>query len=145
MRQQPVVPSFGTHKRSGSPGALQLSRVTSKSAAMLLQTIGAVTRHSDSTKGLLVLQAMIEGVGILLTKATAPPPAPPMVDMGPQGMPTAGNTTPHPHPATVTLLQHTATCPPLQCTLHGSAPYEIDHTMRKLRNAAVLSFWLWCR
>ncbi|KAK9807972.1 hypothetical protein WJX73_009022 [Symbiochloris irregularis] len=35
-----------------------------------------------------VLLAMIEGLGILLTRATAPPPAPPMMDM-PGGMPGA--------------------------------------------------------
>lgn len=35
-----------------------------------------------------VLLAMIEGLGILLTRATAPPPAPPMIDM-PAGMPGA--------------------------------------------------------
>ncbi|KAK9823787.1 hypothetical protein WJX72_005500 [[Myrmecia] bisecta] len=37
-----------------------------------------------------VLLAMIEGLGILLTKMTAPPPAPPMLDMPPQGMQTPG-------------------------------------------------------
>ena len=30
---------------------------------------------------------MIEGLGILLTRATAPPPAPPMMDMAPTGAP----------------------------------------------------------
>ena len=30
---------------------------------------------------------MIEGLGILLTRATAPPPAPPMMDMAPGGAP----------------------------------------------------------
>ena len=34
-----------------------------------------------------VLLAMIEGLGILLTRATAPPPAPPMMDMAPMGAP----------------------------------------------------------
>ena len=34
-----------------------------------------------------VLLAMIEGLGILLTRATAPPPAPPMMDMAPGGAP----------------------------------------------------------
>ncbi len=34
-----------------------------------------------------VLLAMIEGLGILLTRATAPPPAPPMMDMAPSGAP----------------------------------------------------------
>lgn len=33
------------------------------------------------------LQAMIEGLGILLTKMTAPPPAPPMINMSPAGAP----------------------------------------------------------
>ena len=34
-----------------------------------------------------VLLAMIEGLGILLTRATAPPPAPPMMEMAPGGAP----------------------------------------------------------
>ena len=34
-----------------------------------------------------VLLAMIEGLGILLTRATAPPPAPPLMDMAPGGAP----------------------------------------------------------
>ena len=36
------------------------------------------------------LQAMIEGLGILLTKMTAPPPAPPMINMSPAGAPSPG-------------------------------------------------------
>ena len=34
-----------------------------------------------------VLLAMIEGLGILLTRATAPPPAPPLMEMAPGGAP----------------------------------------------------------
>lgn len=36
------------------------------------------------------MQAMIEGLGILLTRMTAPPPAPPMMEMPPGAMPQPG-------------------------------------------------------
>jgi hypothetical protein len=40
------------------------------------------------------MQAMIEGLGILLTRMTAPPPAPPMMEMPPGAMPQPGGCMP---------------------------------------------------
>ncbi|KAK9916072.1 hypothetical protein WJX75_008241 [Coccomyxa subellipsoidea] len=46
-----------------------------------------------------VLLAMIEGLGILLTRATAPPPAPPMMEMAPGGAPLPQPGAPQPTPS----------------------------------------------
>ncbi len=75
-----------------------------------------------------VLLAMIEGLGILLTRATAPPPAPPMMEMAPGGapLPQPGQLiTPLPTPdARVCVLMHPHVCyfARLQnciCCVHG--------------------------
>lgn len=72
--------------RAASPSHLPALSFLSPESHCCIDCPGARSAAKSAAFG-GVLLAMIEGLGILLTRATAPPPAPPMMEMAPGGAP----------------------------------------------------------